>query len=100
MYLNSEGTVWSRFVEKIVSLRPIPRVLLAWIGSVLIVSLFAYVPGVQVACGTGPVPVENWGIAIGWSALVFFIDQARKWVVLVYPGSVVARLSWDAPGST
>jgi len=92
---EGDGGVWNRLWKKILSIRPIYRILLAWSAAVVIANIFNEIPAVQSACGTGSVPARNWGIAIGWSFLVFLLDQCRKWIVILYPKSIVAKLSWE-----
>ena len=63
----------------------------AWIGSILTVQFFNYVPIFNQYCGTAPVPGRYWGIAIGWAALLFAVCEVRKWIVILYPQSWIAK---------
>lgn len=97
-YLNVEGSKDSFFVrlwKEIISSRPIPRILMAWAGAALVANLFNETPTIQVACGTSSVPGRYWGIAIGWSILCFSVNEVRKWIVLIFPDSWVAKVSYE-----
>lgn len=66
----------------------------AWIGSILTINFFNYVPVFQQYCGTGVVPGKFWGFAIGWSVLWFVVAEIRKWIVVLFPNSFIGRHAW------
>eukprot|EP01038_Epipyxis_sp_PR26KG_P006569 gene6569-9029_t len=66
----------------------------AWIGAVVSANFFNYVPIFQSYCGTGAVPGKFWGNAIGWSLLWFVIGEVRKWLIVAYPQSFIAKSAW------
>jgi hypothetical protein len=69
-------------------------IVMAWVGSIATALIFTEVPFIQRYCGTTSVPVRYWGMALGWSVLWFLIGEVRKWIILLYPKSAIARLAW------
>lgn len=70
------------------------RIIFAWIGSILVANFFNEIPQVQIHVGAGSVPGRYWGIAIGWSILIFMINEMRKWIVFLYPKSFISKIAW------
>lgn len=70
-------------------------IIIAWLSSVATALIFTEVPFIQQNCGTGSVPGVYWGFAVGWSVCFFVIAEIRKWLLFLFPSSIVARwLSW------
>lgn len=65
------------------------------IAAIIITNIFNELPRVHKYCGTGSVPARYWGIAIGWAGLCCLIDQGRKWIIMLYPNSWMAKASWE-----
>lgn len=86
------GGLCNRLWKELMESKPIPRILLAWIASAVIANIFNEIPAVQVACGTGSVPGRYWGFAVGWSVLCFTLNEIRKWIVFLYPDSLIASI--------
>lgn len=87
-------TIGERMWKELLDSKPRLPIILAWMGALLILLIFTEIPAVQAACYTGSVPGKYWGIAIGWSILIVFLNEIRKWVVLLYPDSIVGKTAW------
>ena len=88
------GSVFSRIWKELLQSRPLPAIIIAWIVAVVIANIFNEIPSVQVACGTGSVPALYWGLAFGWSAMCFVVAEIRKWIILLYPNSIIGKTAW------
>lgn len=77
------GSVWGRLYEELLASTPKPEIVLAIVASMLTVVFFTEVPIVQTSCGTDHVHIKFWGLAIGFSVVLFFVGEARKWTVLL-----------------
>jgi sodium/potassium-transporting ATPase subunit alpha len=82
--------MWKELLDS----KPRVPIILAWMGALLILMIFTEIPAVQAACYTGSVPGKYWGIAIGWSILIVFLNEIRKWIVLLYPDSLIGKTAW------
>ena len=69
-------------------------ILLAWMGSIATAVLVTEVPFFQQYCGTGSVPAKYWLLAAGWSVAWFTVAEVRKWVILLFPNSIVGKAAW------
>ena len=95
MDVDSEGgSVLRRIWNELRKARPLPAIILAWIVAVVVANIFNEIPSIQVACGTGSVPPVYWGLAFGWSALWFLLAEIRKWIILLYPNSIIGKTAW------
>jgi len=88
------GGVLARIWKELKESKPLPAILIAWIGAVCTANLFNEVPAIQKACGTSHVPPKFWAIAFGWSACWFVIGEVRKWIILIFPNSIIAKMAW------
>ena len=69
-------------------------IVMAWIGSICTLIFFLYIPVFQDYCGMAPIPGMFWGYAIGWSLLWFIVAEVRKWLIILYPDSIIAKTDW------
>jgi sodium/potassium-transporting ATPase subunit alpha len=53
-----------------------------------------YIPEFWRVLGTAEVPVEYFFLPAGFGVAILLLDEARKWAVRRWPGSVVARCAW------
>ena len=74
--------------------RPLLRVVLAWVGAVVVALIFTEIPSLQASCFTGSVPGRYWGMSVGWSVLCFALNELRKWIVVFYPNSAIGKSAW------
>lgn len=58
------------------------------------VFLFCYVPGLQAAVGTTPVPVEHFFLPVAFGLAILGLDEGRKYCVRRWPKGVLARVAW------
>ena len=89
-----QGTILMRCRMELLDSEIRIPIVLAWIGALLIALIFTEIPAVQAACYTGSVPGKYWGIAIGWSILIIFLNEIRKWLILLYPDSIIGKTAW------
>jgi len=87
-------TLIKRMWKELLESKPRVPIILAWMGALLILMIFTEIPAVQAACYTGSVPGKYWGIAIGWSILIVVLNEIRKWIVLLYPDSLIGKTAW------
>jgi len=80
--------LWHEFKA---STPPTP-IVLAILFAICIANFWNEVPVIQAAVGTGSVPGANWGIAIGFSLIVFLCGEARKWLILLLPPKQAKKL--------
>lgn len=66
----------------------------AWIAAVLTTIFFNYVPVFQEWCGTGVVPAAYWAMGFGWGFLWFIVGEIRKWIIHLFPNSIIAKTAW------
>jgi hypothetical protein len=69
-------------------------ILFAWMGSIATAVLVTEVPFFQQYCGTGSVPAKYWLLAAGWSAAWFMVAEVRKWIIFLFPNSIVGKAAW------
>jgi hypothetical protein len=70
------------------------HILYAWCGSIATIFFFTSIPAISDACSTGVVPGRFWGLAIGWSVLWFVVGEIRKWIIVLFPDSFIAKTAW------
>lgn len=51
-------------------------------------------PALQAVFLTASVPARQWGIAFGFSFLLFAMSEAGKWIVFFHPSSVLRHIYW------
>lgn len=88
------GGVAARVCAELKESIPRYEIVLAMCLSALTANFFIEIPLLQNACGTGSVPALYWGMAFGWSALWFMLGEIRKWIILLFPNSWVAKTAW------
>jgi sodium/potassium-transporting ATPase subunit alpha len=91
---QSTKNVFSRIFDEIQHSHIRWPIVAAWILSICTINFFNYISVFQDYCQTAAVPGRYWGIAIGWSLLWFVVAELRKWVILLYPQSFVAKTAW------
>lgn len=67
-----------------------PAILLALCMAIL----WLYIPQLQPALGTTPVPVEHWFLPFSFGIFIILLDEARKYWVRRWPSGWVARAAW------
>lgn len=55
---------------------------------------FLYVPKFHHVLQTAIIPAEYWFFPMAYGMSILLLDEARKFLVRRYPGSVVARIAW------
>ncbi|KAJ3319401.1 hypothetical protein HDV06_006354 [Boothiomyces sp. JEL0866] len=53
-----------------------------------------YVPFIQDAFDTRPIPAKYWGIPFIFALVTIMLDEVRKLLVRVFPRSIVAKIAW------
>jgi len=91
---NEPDNVFRRIFNELIQSEVRWPIVCAWIGSIVTVNFFNYVPIFQQYCGTAAVPGRYWGIAVGWSILWFTVAEIRKWIIKLFPQSFLARHDW------
>ena len=71
--------------------RPKLETVCAWLVSITTMCALNYGPALQSLVGSGSVPSEVWGLAIGFSIAVFTVAEVRKWIIYCYPSCLLAR---------
>ncbi|PLN75461.1 putative Na/K ATPase alpha 1 subunit [Aspergillus taichungensis] len=71
-----------------------PWLPLAMAVSLAIAIFVTEVPGIQRLFLTASVPIEFWFIPLGLALGILMMDELRKLVVRLFPGSVIARIAW------
>lgn len=80
--------LWNEFKY---STPPLP-IIFAILFAISIANFWNEVPAIQAAVGTGSVPGSNWGIAIGFSLIVFICGEVRKWLIVLLPPAQAKKL--------
>jgi len=95
-FANDTRNVFERLWEEVAAIPQEIRwpIVAAWAASVATTNFFNYVPVFNQWCGTAPVPALYWGMGFGWAVLWFVIAEIRKWIVYLYPESIVAKTAW------
>jgi len=88
------GSVCTRICSELQGCRPKLSVVAAILFSVLFALIFTEVPALQSTCGTASVAGEWWGLALCFSFIIFIIAEARKWVIVLFPRSWIAKVAW------
>ncbi|KAI1372551.1 Na,H/K antiporter P-type ATPase [Hypoxylon crocopeplum] len=69
-------------------------ILPAIVFAVSMAILWLYIPQLQPALGTSPVPVEHWFLPFAFGLFILIFDEGRKFLVRRYPNGVIAKLAW------
>jgi len=56
--------------------------------------VFLYIPGLNAAINSSPIPVEYFFLPIAFGIWLLFADELRKWWVRKYPKGRIAWLAW------
>jgi sodium/potassium-transporting ATPase subunit alpha len=56
--------------------------------------VFLYIPGLNTAINSSPIPVEYFFLPIAFGLWLLFADELRKWWVRKYPKGRIAWLAW------
>jgi sodium/potassium-transporting ATPase subunit alpha len=56
--------------------------------------VFLYIPGLNTAIKSSPIPVEYFFLPIAFGLWLLFADELRKWWVRKYPKGWLAWLAW------
>eukprot|EP00742_Colponemidia_sp_Colp-10_P001616 GILJ01001735.1.p1 GENE.GILJ01001735.1~~GILJ01001735.1.p1 ORF type:complete len:1054 (+),score=155.27 GILJ01001735.1:48-3164(+) len=62
--------------------------------SALVVIVVVAIPGINAAFKTAGFPAKYLAVGFGFAFCIFCYDEARKWLLFLYPQSVLARLAW------
>jgi sodium/potassium-transporting ATPase subunit alpha len=62
--------------------------------SVVVIFIFLYIPGIEVAILSSPIPVEYFFFPMAFGIWLLFTDETRKYFVRKYPKSLVAKMAW------
>ncbi|KAJ3309037.1 hypothetical protein HDV04_000543 [Boothiomyces sp. JEL0838] len=63
-------------------------------GSILICILSLYLPFIQNAFYTAPIPAKYWGIPFLLALGIIIMDEIRKALVRAFPKSFIAKMAW------
>ena len=66
----------------------------AIIFSLAMAIFWLYIPPLQPVLGTTAVPVEHWFLPFAFGMFQLLLDEARKFAVRRWPGSVLGRMAW------
>ena len=91
---KGEGNVFQRIWQELLQSPPRVPIVIAMVLSVLTINFFNEIPILQQTCGTGSVPALYWGMAFGWSLVYFIVAEIRKWIIVLYPNSWIAKTDW------
>lgn len=89
-----ESSLCTRVYHELLDSTPSLWIVGAIVISALIGIIFTEIPLLWQYCGTAHVPPQYWGMAIGFSFGVFTIGEIRKWIILLYPQSMIGRTAW------
>ena len=62
--------------------------------SVVVIFIFLYIPGIEVAILSSPIPVAYFFFPMAFGIWLLFTDETRKYFVRKYPKSLVAKMAW------
>jgi sodium/potassium-transporting ATPase subunit alpha len=62
--------------------------------ALVVIFIFLYIPGIQVAIASSAIPVEYFFFPVAFGLWLLFADEARKYFVRTYPKSFVAKMAW------
>ena len=91
---KGQGNVFQRIWQELLQSPPRAPIVIALVLSALTVNFFNEIPILQQTCGTGSVPALYWGMAFGWSLVYFIVAEIRKWIIVLYPNSWIAKTDW------
>ena len=91
---GTKANVYTRIYRELLESRPRLWIVGAIMISALVGIIFTEIPLLWLYCGTAHVPSQYWGMAIGFSMGVFTLGEIRKWIVLLFPESIIARTAW------
>lgn len=66
----------------------------AMLFSLVVIFIFLYIPGLDVAIGSSRIPVEYFFFPIAFGFFLLFTDEVRKYFVRKYPKGFLARIAW------
>ena len=78
------------FNKRTQNLALFPAILFALVMAIA----FLYPAAIQKYLGTAPIPVEYWFLPFGFGIGLFFLDEARKFIVRKWPESVFGKAAW------
>ncbi len=62
--------------------------------ALVVIFIFLYIPGLNTAINSSPIPVEYFFFPIAFGIWILFTDEARKWCVRKWPEGWVAWFAW------
>lgn len=62
--------------------------------SLVVIFVFLYIPGLDVAIGSSRIPVEYFFFPIAFGFFMLFTDEVRKYFVRKCPKGFLARIAW------
>eukprot|EP01038_Epipyxis_sp_PR26KG_P007517 gene7517-10240_t len=89
----SSDSLLTRLWHEIMACKPRWQVILAIGLGACVANFFNEIPSLHAPCSTGSVDGRYWGIAIGFSLICFIIGEIRKWIILIYPDSLLNKLT-------
>jgi sodium/potassium-transporting ATPase subunit alpha len=90
---RSPDNVLVRVGKELLASTPLlPNVVSILLGAA-VVNLFNEGSFLQTACATGSVSGRYWGVAFGFGVVVILAGEIRKWVIMLFPQSILARLT-------
>ena len=90
---HSSDSLFVRLWKELLASPPRWQYFLAIGLGACVANLFNEVPAVHEPCASGSVPGRYWGMSIGWSLVAFLIGEIRKWFILLYPNSVLTKIT-------
>lgn len=62
--------------------------------ALVVIFIFLYIPGLEAAIASSPIPVEYFFLPMAFGSGLLFTDEARKYFVRRYPKGLLARMAW------
>lgn len=62
--------------------------------ALVVIFIFLYIPGLQSAIKSSPIPVEYFFFPVAFGLWILLADETRKWWVRKYPKGWIAWLAW------
>ncbi len=62
--------------------------------SLVVIFVFCYVPPIESAIASSPIPVEYFFLPMAFGVWLLLTDEARKYFVRKYPKGLIAKFAW------
>ena len=89
-FFNANKTPEALTAQRLIS----KRLIAAVVVELFIVVIVTCVPTFNSIFATSPVGAKYWAAAFGFALLTFLIGEARKWCIVLFPNSFIAKVAW------